>query len=588
MRKLTMIFVIVSFLIAVMPAGARPPTTPGRTQAQQRGKQPIYTITINVVDRTTKAINYQHRSGSTTIDFRGTPLMPAARGEAKVESKQGYMEVEVEFDNLQSATRFGPEFLTYVMWSITPEGRATNMGEVILNGTKSKLDVTTELQAFGLVVTAEPYFGVTQPSDVVVLENFVRKDTVGKVEEIDAKYELLQRGQYTVNVLPADLKPIQLDKNTPLDLYEARNAVRIAKWAGADVSAADSFAKASKLLAQAEAYKTQKAGSKPIAMTAREAVQTAEDARLITLKTQAEARLAQERAAAADREAEANAAAAGARADANAAERERAAAQQQAEQTRSDAQLAAQRAADEAKAQAERTRLDAQLAAQRAADEARAQAERTRLDAQLAAQHAADEAKAQAERSKTDAELAAQRAARDKESIEAANQLAIKSAAEQSERDKQVLRNKLELQLNTILQTRDSARGLIVNLSDVLFDTGQYSLKSGAREKLAKISGIVLAYPTLTLGVEGHTDSVGTDQLNMLLSENRANSVRDFLVGQGIVTSSITSRGFGESQPVATNDTAAGRQQNRRVELIVAGDVIGGSRASVIDGKAQR
>ncbi|PYS39376.1 MAG: flagellar motor protein MotB [Acidobacteria bacterium] len=536
MRKLKMVLAMVSLLIAVMPAGA--------AQIQQRGKQPIYTITINVVDRTTKAINYQHRNGSTTIDFRGTPLMPAARGEAKVESKQGYMEVEVEFDNLQSATRFGPEFLTYVMWTITPEGRAANMGEVILNGTKSKLDVTTELQAFGLVVTAEPYFGVTQPSDVVVLENFVRKDTVGKVEEIDAKYELLQRGQYTVNVLPADLKPIQLDKNTPLDLYEARNAVRIAKWAGADVSAADSFEKASKLLAQAEAYKARKAGSKPIAMTAREAVQTAEDARLITLKTQAEARLAEERAASAGREATANAAADRARGDANDAERERAAAQ--------------------------------------------AQAERTKLDAQLAAQRAAAEAKAQAERTKMEAELAAQRAAREKEAVEAANQLARKTAAEQSEREKQELRNKLVLQLNTILQTRDSARGLIVNMSDVLFDTGQYSLRPAAREKLAKISGIVLAYPTLKLEVEGHTDSVGTDQLNMLLSENRANSVRDFLVNQGIVTSSITSRGFGKAQPVATNDTSAGRQQNRRVELVVSGDVIGGSGGPAIEGNAQR
>src|SRR5437773_6746345 len=224
MTRLKMILAIASVLIAATPAAAM--------QVQQRGKQPIYTVTINVVDRTTKAINYQHRNGSTTIDFRGTPLMPAARGEAKVESKQGYMEVEVEFDNLQSATRFGPEFLTYVMWTITPEGRAANMGEVILNGTKSKLDVTTELQAFGLVVTAEPYFGVTQPSDVVVLENFVRKDTVCKVEEIDAKYELLQRGQYTVNVVPANLKPIPLDKNTHLDLYEARNDVRIAQWAG--------------------------------------------------------------------------------------------------------------------------------------------------------------------------------------------------------------------------------------------------------------------------------------------------------------------------------------------------------------------
>src|SRR6478672_714049 len=169
MKRFKMILAIASALIAATPAGA--------TQVQQRGKQPIYTITINVVDRTTKAINYQHRNGATKIDFRGTPLMPAAHGEAKVESKQGYIEIEVEFRELQSATRFGPEFLTYVMWTITPEGRAANVGEVILNGTSSKLDVSTELQAFGLIVTAEPYFAVSQPSDVVVMENFVRKDT---------------------------------------------------------------------------------------------------------------------------------------------------------------------------------------------------------------------------------------------------------------------------------------------------------------------------------------------------------------------------------------------------------------------------
>jgi outer membrane protein OmpA-like peptidoglycan-associated protein len=563
MRKLKAILAIVSLPIAVMSASA--------TQVPQHSKQPIYTITINVVDRTTKAINYQHRNGSTTIDFRGTPLMPAARGEAKVESKQGYMEVEVEFDNLQSATRFGPEFLTYVMWSITPEGRATNMGEVILNGTKSKLDVTTELQAFGLVVTAEPYFGVTQPSDVVVMENFVRKDTVGKVEEIDAKYELLQRGQYTVNVLPADLKPIALDKNTPLDLYEARNAVRIAQWAGAEKSASESFQKASKLLEQAEAYKLRKAGNKSISMTAREAVQTAEDARLITLKSQAEARLEQERAASAGREANANAKAADARADANDAERAAAAAQAQTERTRLDAQAAAERATADAKALAERTKIHADLAA----TAAQAQTERARLDAQAAAERATADARALAERTKIDADLAAQRSARDKADAEAASQQALKAAAEKSEREKQELRNKLVTQLNLFLDTRDSARGLIVNMSDVLFDTGQYSLRAGAREKLARISGIILAYPSLKLEVEGHTDSIGSDELNMKLSEHRASSVRDFLIQSGIVTSSIASRGFGESQPVTTNDTSAGRQQNRRVELVVSGDVIG-------------
>jgi outer membrane protein OmpA-like peptidoglycan-associated protein len=571
MKRLSTILTIASFLVAAAPAVA---------QTAAQGKQPIYTITINVVDRTAKAVNYSHRNGSTTIDFKGTPLLPTARGEAKVESKQGYIEVEVEFDDLQSATRFGPEYLTYVMWAITPEGRATNMGEVILNGTKSKLDVTTELQAFGLIVTAEPYFAVTQPSDVVVMENVIRKDTVGKVEEIDAKYQLLPRGQYTTNVLPADLKPIPLDKDTPLDLYEARNAVRIARWAGAGTSAAESFDKASKLLAQAETYKTSKAGSKPIAMSAREAVQTAEDARLITLKNQADDRLARERAASAGREATANAAAANARADAGDADRARAAAEAEANRTRLNASLDAQRAADEAKALAERVKSEADLASQRAArdrqaaDLAAQQAARDKQTAELAAQQAA--------RDKQAAELAAQQAARDKQAAEAATLLTVKNAAAQSEREKQELRNKLAGQLNTILQTKDTARGLVANLPDVLFDTGQYSLKPGAREVLAKLSGIVLGYPSLMLDVGGYTDSVGTDAYNQTLSENRASSVRDFLISQGIIKTSIASHGFGEGQPVATNDTAAGRQQNRRVELVVSGEVIGTTTTTII------
>ena len=191
------------------------------------GRRPIYRVTVTA--RTAKAISYQHRSGATKIDFRGTELMPRAHGEAKVESKQGYIEIEVEFRNLQAATKFGAEYLTYVLWAITPEGRTSNLGEVLLNGTNSKLDVTTELQAFGLVVTAEPYFAVTRPSDLIVMENVVRPDTAGKIEEIDAKYELLQRGQYQRLANPLALK---LDQKMPLELYEARNAVQIARSRG--------------------------------------------------------------------------------------------------------------------------------------------------------------------------------------------------------------------------------------------------------------------------------------------------------------------------------------------------------------------
>ena len=212
---------------------------------------------------------------------------------------------------LQPASRFGPEFLTYVLWGITPEGRPTNLGEVILDGNgRGVLNVTTELQAFGMIVTAEPYFGVTQPSDVVVMENFVRPDTKGIVEQVNAKFELLKRGQYAVNVPPAELKPILMEKKRPLDLCEAENAIRIARWAGADKDASDSFAKAQSLLTQAETYQTRDPGSKPVSTTARGAVQAAEDARLIALKRQEDARLARERQAAADREAKANAAAA--------------------------------------------------------------------------------------------------------------------------------------------------------------------------------------------------------------------------------------------------------------------------------------
>ena len=530
---------IVALVLGIVSAQAQQPANPTQVQVQRSGDNPLYKITVNVVERTTKAINYRPRSGSTTVDFRGTALMPAARGEAKVESKQGYIEIEVEFDDLQGATRFGPEYLTYVMWAITPEGRATNLGEVILNGTKSKLNVTTELQSFGLIVTAEPYFAVSQPSDVVVMENFVRKDTVGKVEEIDAKFELLQRGQYAVNVPPSELKPIPLDKGTPLDLHEARNAVRIARWAGADKDAAESFHKAEESLRQAEAYKARKAGTRPVVMSAREAVQTAEDARLIALKRQEEQRLATERQAAADREAQAKA---------------------QAERSRLQA--------EQSRLQAEQSRLQAEEDARRRVQAESEQRLETERRARAEAERAAAQAQTQAAQAQADA--ARERAQKDQAAADQARQ-----AAARAEQEKAELRAKLVEQLNLILETRETARGLIVNISDVLFDTGQYTLKPAAREKLAKVSGIVLAHPGLRLEVEGHTDSVGSDDFNQQLSEKRAASVRDFLVKQGIAINTITARGFGKTMPVASNDNAAGRQRNRRVEMIVAGDVIG-------------
>src|SRR5579864_9105362 len=205
----------------------------------------------SVVNRTTRAIKYAHRSGATKINFRGTDLMPAAAGQAKVESKRGTMEVEVEFSGLDRPTAFGNEYLTYVLWAISPEGRSVNVGEVLVGENhRSKLDVTTDLQAFALIVTAEPYYAVRRPSNVVIMENVVRPDTVGTTESVDAKYELIDRGGYIPTGQHFDA--FVLNSKLPLEFFEARNAVRIAKSAGAENYATPSYEKALSQLKRAD------------------------------------------------------------------------------------------------------------------------------------------------------------------------------------------------------------------------------------------------------------------------------------------------------------------------------------------------
>jgi len=526
----------------------------GVLSAQGLQNQPIYRVTVTA--RTAKAISYQHRSGSTKIDFRGTELLPGASGQAKVEGKQGRMQIEVEFDGLQPATRNGAEYLTYVLWAVTPEGRTANLGEVLLNGTKSKLEVTTELQVFALVVTAEPYFAVRQPSDLIVMENIVRPDTVGKIEAIDAKYELLQRGEYQRLANPLALK---MDRKLPLELYEARNAVQIARAVGADRFATETFQKAEKNLSQAEAYQAGKSGEKPVAMTAREAVQMAEDSRAIAVKRQEDEALTAERRGSADREIR--------------AENGRAVAQSETDRVTREAEAA------RIKARAESDRLTREKDEQALAASSEAVRVKRASDARLAA------AAADADRQRTDSDsrmsaagAEADRLKRENDAERATSQAALDSAAKQTARletERVELRTLLLSQFNAILQTRDTARGLIVNMSDVLFDTGKSSLRPLAREKLAKVAGIVSGHPGLRLDVEGYTDSVGGDDYNQQLSEQRGTSVRDYLMMQGMQGNSVTAKGFGKTQPVASNETAEGRQQNRRVELVISGEVIG-------------
>jgi outer membrane protein OmpA-like peptidoglycan-associated protein len=518
------------------------------------GLAPIYRVTVT--QRTAKAISYRHRSGATKIDFRGTTLMPNAHGEAKVEGKQGYIEIEVEFRNLSEANQFGVEYLTYVLWAITPEGRTSNLGEILRNGTSSKLDVTTELQAFGLLVTAEPYFAVSRPSDVVVMENVVRSDTAGKIEVIDAKYELLQRGQYEHLAKVLDLR---VNRKVPLELYEARNAIQIARSSGADRYATETFQKAEDNLKQAEAYRARNAGSKQVTMTARQAVQIAEDARAIAVKRQDDELLAAERLAGAERESR--------------AENGRAAAQSETDRVRREAAEARSRAKGEA-ARVKRDN-DAQTAAAQAEADRLKQDNDTRM---AAAQAEAERLKRENDVQRAAAQTEADRLKQENDAKMAAAQTGLDRAAQEkslAEAEKTELRAKLLLQFNTILQTRDTARGLIVNMSDVLFDTAKFSLRPEAREKLAKVAGIISGHPGLRLDVEGHTDNVGGDDYNQQLSEQRGSAVRDYLTQQGLQQDSVTTKGLGKTQPIATNDTAAGRQQNRRVELVISGEVIG-------------
>jgi outer membrane protein OmpA-like peptidoglycan-associated protein len=536
---------------------------------------PTPVFRVSVTSRNVQAINYRHRGGATKLDFAGTDLMPAANGQAKVESKKGYIEIEVEFGNLQNPTSFGNEYLTYILWAISPEGRAVNLGEVLVGDNhRSKLDVTTDLQAFALVVTAEPYYAVRQPSNVVVLENVVRTDTRGTIEAMNTKYDLLERGGY----IPTGYKfdPVVLNTRLPLEFFEARNAVRIAESEGAEQYASDSYQHAVRLMDKVDGYATSKhIDRKPMIAVAREAVQVAEDARAITVQKIEHERLDNERQAAANAQAQTQAQADDATRQKEQAQSDQAEAESARNRAESDtanaqaATLAAQTAtanAEVAKTQAESDAVDAKTAkAQAESETARAQADAAKAkadsdkalaDSQASSANALSAAQADAERSR----LSAQQA---------------QWTAQQAENDKAAMRTRLSEQLNTILQTRDSARGLIVSMSDVLFDTGKYSLKSGAREKLAKVAGILLAYPGLNIAVGGYTDNVGGDAMNQKLSENRAGAVRDYLVQQGVATNSVTARGYGNSSAVATNDNAAGRQQNRRVELVISGEAIG-------------
>jgi len=481
--------------------------SPGAAPAQAQQEIPA----SDVITKSVTAIGYPVGK-STKVDLKGTDLTPQGNGEAKVEARSGTTSVEVEVNNMAQPSTLGTEFLTYVLWAVSPEGRTNNLGEILIDKDgKGKLSATTPFQTFSLFVTAEPYFAVRQPSETLALRNELKKGTKGKIFTVN-NYPLMKRTQYQKMGNPLALT---LDlKNVPLDMYEARNALEIAKTREADKYAPEIFSKAQGSLQIAENSLTRKDDKKVVISNARQTVQFAEDARLLTEQRKEAERIANEKADAAAKakgEAEAKAAA-------EAAEAKR----------QSDAE--AQRQAELAAAKQAQMKAEADAAA------AKAKAERDVLKAKEAA------AQANAERSR--------------------------KAAED-------LRAQLLEQFNRVLDTRDTPRGLVVNMGDVLFAAGKYNLRPEAQIVLAKLSGIILSHPGLNLAVEGYTDSTGSDDFNLKLSQQRADTVREYLVSQGLADSTVTAKGFGKTNPVADNNTPAGRQKNRRVEIVVSGEIIG-------------
>ncbi len=508
----------VAVVVSALPLFCQQPDSPN-------GSVPIYRVTV--VERTMKAINYQYRNGPTTIDFRGTVLLPKAKGEAIVESRQGRTEIDAKFENLTTPQAFGREYMTYVLWAITPEGRPRAIAEIVPNSSdKASIRVTTDLQAFGLMITAEPYSAVHQPSDVVVAENIVREDTVGKIEQIDAKYELLPRGHYTWQVsesLKAELAnapKVSMRKYEALvELYQAQNAVAIARNGHADQYAPDTFAKAQQLLTEAEQLNANKSiDSHRVVESAREAAQTAEDARLIAERHLQDAKVA-----------EANARV-----------------------------LAAQQAKAQADAEAQQARADADAARSHAAEESGA---RQRAEAEAAAA-AGRLAQVEADADSRVRTALAQAAA--------ANAVAtVKDRELELEAGRTELRARLLEQLRGTLITRDTARGVVVVVPETGFSGSL--LRPGYSGQLAHISQVIAAYPGLRIRVEGYTDAPGTEGV----ASNRAQGVREALVSGGMSPGLVEAVGMGTDRPVTSNATAAGREENRRIEVVISGDPIG-------------
>jgi outer membrane protein OmpA-like peptidoglycan-associated protein len=560
---------------------------------------------LQQVAESTKAIDYRQGSKS-EIAMKGSDQMPEVNGKAEVDTKSTPTQLKVEVEHLKPANSFGLEYLTYVLWAISPEGLPSNLGELVVHDGKGSIRASTSMQAFALVITAEPYYAVTQPSEKLVSQNEPGDNTQGWIRSVEVHYQAVPASLYAAQNQAIQEPVYGIDKNVPLALREARNAVRIAKIAHADQYASSPLDRAQQLLSQADDYYHRKQSTKAIETVAREATQAAEAARVGAIKAEQQAKSDQERQAVMQRAARAEAQAeaqqreaeqAKAQADAQAQQAQQAEqARQQAEQQAAQAQAAAQQAARAAQAAQQAIQQQAssgqqvQSDQQAAAQQAQQQADQAQQQAAAAQQRAQDQERLaqQAEQQLQQQRAAAEQAQQQLQQEQAARQQAEQQAQatqqqlqqsqqqlQQAQTDKEQTRKRLLGQLNQVLQTKDSVRGLIVNMPDVLFALNSANLTADARERLAKVAGILIAYPDIKVEVDGYTDNTGPMNFNQQLSQQRADTVRQYLVSQGVPSGSVDSKGFGPNDPIASNDTPDGRKQNRRVNMVVSGQSIG-------------
>jgi outer membrane protein OmpA-like peptidoglycan-associated protein len=500
------------------------------------------------VKRTTLAVRYVENK-KTTVNLTGTALAPRVLGRVDVEYKKNDARIRLKVENLDSPQTFGPFYTTFVVWAVTPEGQAENLIE-LPSGYAAEVQTQSSAQTFGVIITAEPHSAVKMPSQKAVAETTLPKNTTSGVQTTQAEYRADRGNLYETSEDSA----LKTDYATPRLVLGARRSLDIARRAGAKEFAGDEWRQAEGKLATLEQIwpRNLKQDTK-FSGLARDVMRLAQVARDLAVEREEQARIENERQARLRSLEEARAKAERATAEAERTRLEAERAKAEALAAKIEAEKAEKAAADE-RARREQASREAEAVRVRAEAE-RLAAERTKADAKLreeAARAETERARAETERAKAETERA-------------------KQAAEEAKRERDAALQKLYVSLSEILDTKRETRGFIVNLGDVLFDTGKATLKPSASEKLSKLAGILLAYPgSLALEIEGHTDSVGSDELNNKLSQNRAESVRDYLVQSGVKTERVkATRGFGKTKPIATNDTAAGRQMNRRVEVVI-------------------